>query len=113
MVISRGDDGDQVVEVQRLLQSWGFQIADDGRFGAETENAVQNFQSSVGIEVDGLVGPDTLAALRQRSKSSAEVRLALTAVQRTPRRRARAGDPVALGSGDLLANVLNATDAGV
>jgi hypothetical protein len=64
MVASRGDQGDGVLEIQRLLQSWGFEIADDGDFGSETETAVEDFQSRMGLEVDGLVGPDTLTALR-------------------------------------------------
>jgi LAS superfamily LD-carboxypeptidase LdcB len=71
MVLSHGDRGERVLEVQRFLQSWGFQITDDGHFGPETETAVESFQSRMGLEADGLVGPDTLAALRQGPDSNA------------------------------------------
>ncbi|MDP9020786.1 MAG: peptidoglycan-binding protein [Actinomycetota bacterium] len=34
-----------------------------GTFGPKTEAAVKQFQRSVGLEVDGKVGPDTWKAL--------------------------------------------------
>lgn len=52
----------RVVEVQRLL---GFESAkQDGYFGTETERAIRWFQRRSGLTVDGIVGGDTLAALR-------------------------------------------------
>jgi peptidoglycan hydrolase-like protein with peptidoglycan-binding domain len=47
--------------VRLLQQKLG--IAADGQFGSGTRNAVQNFQRSRGLDVDGVVGPKTWAAL--------------------------------------------------
>ena len=39
----------------------------DGRYGPRTEQAVRRFQTAHGLEVDGIAGPLTLAALRKPS----------------------------------------------
>ena len=58
--------GDDVRRVQLALQKIGFQLANgaDGFYGESTENAVRQFQQQQGLEeVDGRVGPTTLAKL--------------------------------------------------
>lgn len=55
----RGDCGDGVVFLQERLTLLGFPAAADGRFGAGTETAVKNFQTSRGLVADGVVGPAT------------------------------------------------------
>jgi peptidoglycan hydrolase-like protein with peptidoglycan-binding domain len=50
--------GDGVEAVQRRLR-----IAADGSYGTETKRAVERFQASQGLPVDGIVGPATRAAL--------------------------------------------------
>jgi peptidoglycan hydrolase-like protein with peptidoglycan-binding domain len=60
IVLSSGTEGRQV----KLLQKALGRIHVDGVFGSETEEAVRIFQSSKGLSVDGLVGPQTVAALR-------------------------------------------------
>lgn len=49
-----GDRGSDVAEVQTKLG-----LEADGRFGAVTEHAVEQFQSLNGLEPDGVVGPAT------------------------------------------------------
>lgn len=44
----------------------------DGKYGNGTYKAVQDFQKSVGLPVDGQAGPDTLAALEKAIKDQAE-----------------------------------------
>jgi N-acetyl-anhydromuramyl-L-alanine amidase AmpD len=61
-----GASGWQVTRLQRLLRQHGLlpepaQI--DGDFGPVTEAAVRDFQELHGLEVDGVVGPLTWAAL--------------------------------------------------
>ena len=57
-LLRRGDFGPAVAEVQERLR-----IPADGIFGSQTEVAVRAFQRSKGLAVDGIVGPNTLAAL--------------------------------------------------
>lgn len=70
----RGDSGADVKELQVRVAGWinsplasdrTFQL--DGAFGAQTEQAVRNFQTAYGLESDGVAGPLTqkqLDALR-------------------------------------------------
>jgi peptidoglycan hydrolase-like protein with peptidoglycan-binding domain len=64
-VLRRGSTGDAVRRLQRslvigeLLPNTGI----DGSFGPATEQAVRSFQQAVGIDVDGIVGPQTWARL--------------------------------------------------
>jgi hypothetical protein len=64
--LRRGATGEDVREVQTLLQQAGYDPgAIDGIFGANTENAVKAFQRDHHLAVDGAVGPMTYAALTQ------------------------------------------------
>lgn len=64
MVIRIGSKGQYVAAVQRQLQSLGYSMgAIDGIYGGQTEKAVQTFQREHGIEVDGIIGPQTQEAL--------------------------------------------------
>jgi peptidoglycan L-alanyl-D-glutamate endopeptidase CwlK len=66
-----GSSGAGVTELQQLLQQQGFDPgAVDGQFGPGTDAAVRAFQRSVGLADDGVVGPNTLAALKMPSITS-------------------------------------------
>lgn len=62
--LSRGDRGEDVLLLQSLLVDRGFEIAVDGIFGAETEEAIGAFQIAEGLiptgAVDGIT-PNSLA----------------------------------------------------
>jgi peptidoglycan hydrolase-like protein with peptidoglycan-binding domain len=63
-MLSRGDEGSAVVELQLLLQDLGiYQGEIDGIYQAGTIAAVERFQSRSGLAVDGVVGPMTWNAL--------------------------------------------------
>ncbi len=66
--LERSMKGSDVREMQALLNDNGASIGVDGRFGSQTEGAVKQFQSDAGLEVDGIVGPETLAALLDGSE---------------------------------------------
>jgi peptidoglycan hydrolase-like protein with peptidoglycan-binding domain len=56
-------DGDDVKQWQEFLIGQGLLEAGSaiGHFGPKTEQATKDFQAKHGLEVDGLVGPNTLA----------------------------------------------------
>lgn len=64
--LRRGARGAAVVELQNALKAQGFDPGPaDGDFGPKTEAAVKAFQAAKGLEVDGVAGPKTRAALAQ------------------------------------------------
>jgi len=56
--LRRGDEGDVVKELQKLLR-----LEDDGKFGPGTEAAVRQFQRDHNMVPDGIVGPKTWTTL--------------------------------------------------
>ena len=62
-VLARGSQGDAVVQLQNLLRDLDFAVAVDGDFGPGTEVAVTRFQSESKLTADGIVGPQTWAAM--------------------------------------------------
>jgi N-acetylmuramoyl-L-alanine amidase len=62
--------GDDVAELQERLLSLGFTPDRvDGVFGTKTEQAVRRFQGAVGMAADGSVGPETLRAFADLTRS--------------------------------------------
>lgn len=60
-----GDRGADVAELQRALSARGILVLDDGIFGPATRAAVMWFQTARGLPADGVVGPATVAKLRE------------------------------------------------
>ncbi len=59
-VLRRGSRGLPVRRLQHRMTLAGFDTGGvDGRFGANTERAVRELQQQFGLDVDGIVGPDT------------------------------------------------------
>lgn len=66
--LQRGASGSGVREMQNDLLQLGFslpQYGADGKFGAETEQTVKDFQYTYGVTVDGIVGPQTASAIKE------------------------------------------------
>ena len=76
-VLKKGDRGGAVRELQEQLIELGYSLprfGADGHFGDETEAAVKAFQRDQKIKVDGIVGPETKAKLKEAlQKQSQEV----------------------------------------
>jgi peptidoglycan hydrolase-like protein with peptidoglycan-binding domain len=65
-LIARGSNGAAVRQIQESLIAQGYTLSEfgiDGIFDKETDAAVRIFQADVGARVDGIVGPETMAAL--------------------------------------------------
>ena len=61
-----GSKGNEVVELQKLLTSLGFDtLVTDGNFGPKTKNAIIKFQIANSLKGDGVVGPLTRAMLNK------------------------------------------------
>ncbi|NLK86223.1 MAG: spore cortex-lytic enzyme [Clostridiaceae bacterium] len=59
-----GSTGEEVRNIQSRLSAWGYYDGSvDGMYGYLTYNAVRKFQAKHGLTVDGIAGPQTLAAL--------------------------------------------------
>lgn len=79
-----GSRGQEVRDIQTKLKRWGYYNGDiDGIYGYQTYRAVRLFQSKNGLTIDGITGPETLAALglptgtapAQTNTSNADVNL--------------------------------------
>ncbi len=60
-VFKYGSNGEEVKQIQEKLQRWGHYDGEiDGNYGSKTQEAVKDFQQSVGITADGIAGNETL-----------------------------------------------------
>lgn len=68
--IKYGSSGDDVKELQRLLNSNGYNLTVDGQWGENTEAAVRKYQKQNGLTVDGIVGTNTWGSLYGTNKTT-------------------------------------------
>ena len=66
-----GDVNSKVKEIQQMLNKIGYHLVEDGEFGEKTYDAVMDFQARYNLEVDGVVGKNTLAKLNELVKKTA------------------------------------------
>lgn len=67
--VEMGDRGQDVKDLQTLLNQIGYNLAVDGIFGGATDAALRQFQTSVGISADGQAGKVTIARLQETIKA--------------------------------------------
>ncbi len=63
VMLEHGSTGRHVRALQGALREAGYELDVDGDFGDATYAAVRDFQSNNDLQVDGVVGPNTWAAL--------------------------------------------------
>ena len=61
--LMRGKHGQEIIALQRRLRREDFDLCVDGFFGPATELAIKVFQTSVGLEANGIVDAKTKAHL--------------------------------------------------
>lgn len=66
--IYHGEVSKRVELLQSFLKWYGYDISVDGIFGDATLKAVKDFQKKAGITADGIVGPNTITAMRKAVK---------------------------------------------
>ena len=70
-VLRAGEKGEDTRRLQDTLNNFGYRdkegraLKEDGDFGGRTKEAVQAFQQAHGLKADGVVGPQTLDALKK------------------------------------------------
>lgn len=67
--LRKGMSGPDIIELQTILSEMGFDISVDGVFGNETVTVIKDFQIAQGLLIDGVVGPGTLAKLKEVSEN--------------------------------------------
>ena len=64
-IVRLGSKGNDARWLQYSLNEHGYRLIVDGVFGVKTDAAVRDFQKQNGLQIDGKVGPATLAALKR------------------------------------------------
>jgi len=87
--LKRGDKGDTVQEVQKILKTRGYYTGKiDGEYGDLTVSSVKQFQKTIkGLATDGIVGPVTCKHLQKQDKDKEEA-------TSTPLKKGSKGDNV-------------------
>ena len=62
-ILQKGDNGDEVIFLQRLLKKIYPNMVVDGDFGNNTDANVKKFQKANKLGADGIVGPKTFSVL--------------------------------------------------
>lgn len=74
--LRRGNVGEDVKKLQTALDELGYDLGTfgvDGIIGPVTEKAIRAFQEAEGLVVDGIAGPETIAALEKAGTKVEEI----------------------------------------
>jgi len=105
-LLKRGSRGPSVVRLQHLLNERlepSPRLRADGIFGSRTDAAVRDFQTNRGLDVDGIVGPNTWGELRRGDRRVIRLPtlyLGRSVSNSTPRRTSRGTGTGGIGVSD-------------
>lgn len=71
-MITLGDKGKEVSQLQKYLSMLGYDLIIDGDFGNKTLRSLKAFQKKYGLLVDGIAGSQTFAALKAAQKRTSK-----------------------------------------
>ena len=71
-MITLGDKGKEVSQLQKYLSMLGYDLVIDGDFGNKTLRSLKAFQKKYGLLVDGLAGSQTFSALKAAQKRTSK-----------------------------------------
>jgi peptidoglycan hydrolase-like protein with peptidoglycan-binding domain len=71
-MITLGDKGKEVSQLQKYLSMLGYDLVIDGVFGNKTLRSLKAFQKKYGLLVDGIAGEQTFSALKAAQKRTAK-----------------------------------------
>ena len=71
-MVTLGDKGKEVSQLQKYLSMLGYDLVIDGRFGNKTLRSLKAFQKKYGLTLDGMAGAQTFAALKAAQKRTAK-----------------------------------------
>jgi N-acetyl-anhydromuramyl-L-alanine amidase AmpD len=71
-MVTLGDKGPEVAQLQKYLSLLGYDLIIDGDFGVRTLRSLKAFQKKYGLAVDGVAGPKTFSALKAAQKRTSK-----------------------------------------
>ena len=71
-MITLGDKGKEVSQLQKYLSMLGYDLVIDGGFGNKTLRSLKAFQKKYGLLVDGIAGDQTFSALKAAQKRTSK-----------------------------------------
>ena len=70
--LSMGESGTMVYITQKILNTIGYEVKEDGKFSIQMEKAVKSFQSTIeSLAIDGVVGYETMKEMDDAATISA------------------------------------------
>lgn len=73
--VKYGSSGNDVLELQKQLNSKGYSLDEDGIFGSATQGAVRDYQTKNNLTVDGVVGDQTWGSLYSAATTQPDIEL--------------------------------------
>ncbi len=109
--LQKGASGPEVLAMQTALQSLGYAIQADGKYGPATVSTVKSFQRQHGLRADGIAGDKTLTLLYSLAPDPGIVPTAVPSLS-TPVPQTAGGITATVATGGASLNLRSEPDSG-